>query len=262
MPFDKLPPEKLAEIRRQCLQLPEMSHDERARNLLSNWPGFSKKTLATYSRISCQCTEKVFNLFLEDKVGFAVLEELCGWKDKDQDFIVDEYLEKKWTPKILRNIRRLRKETGLGYSECIGRATGKIDPTLPKKGETRRSLDTLLTEIADKGARWRAMVQQALEMIEHEEAAAGIHEAIFAKVVLLREIIGNQYDYVNARFNRYMNMIRKRFQDGGMSPAPDEAIEEGAEHGDDSGAGQGRVDRKEGAPREDGSPVPHPADEG
>ena len=261
MAFEKkLTPQQLAKFRQRFLELPDISHDDRARIVAKETPEFAENTLRQYSRLCLQTTEKVFNLFLEEKISQAVLSELCAWDPKDQDFIIDEYLDKKFTPEILRRIRRYRKENGWSYDECIGRATGQIDPTAPRK-ENRKGLDTLLTEIADKGARWRAMVEQVLAMIGEEEANAGVHEALFTKVVLLRELIGTQYDYVNSRFNRYINLIRKRVQTGEPSSPAMEAIEEGERNGDRTRAGERRFDREEGAHHEDGPPVPNPADE-
>src|SRR4029077_5091478 len=252
----KVTPAQLGELRRRFRELPEMSHEERGRIVTKEWPTLTTNTLETYSRVCLGVTDKVFDLFLSGNLTFAVLEELCGWKSKDQDFIIDSYLEQKWTPEILRRIRRYRKENDWGYDECIGKATGKIDVMQPRSGSPRKSLDSLLSEIADKGTRWRAMVQQVMEMIDTEEAQAGVHEALFIKVCLLREIIGNQYDFVNSRFNRYINAIRKRLHSGGVFPCQ-EGHEEGEINGHDSGASEGRVRGEEGAPCEDGPSVPH-----
>lgn len=255
----KVTPQQLAELRLRFRELPDMSHEERGRIMVKEWPTLAAATLETYSRICLGTSDKVFQIFLDGKVTFAVIEELCGWKTKDQDFIIESYLEQKWNPEILRRIRRYRKENDWGYDECIGKATGKIDVMQPRRGESRKSLDGLLSEIADKGARWRAMVHQVIEMIDVEEANAGVHEALFIKVCLLREIIGNQYDFVNTRFNRYINIIRKRLQNGGPSPAV-EAHEEGeVNHGNRAGSGEGRIGGEEGAPREDGSPLSDPS---
>lgn len=253
MPFKStLTPAQFDELRRRFRELPEISHEERARIVSREQPGLTERTLEDYSRTCLGVTDKVFQYFLEEKIKFGVLIELCGWKPKEQDFIIDSYLEQKWTPEILRRIRRYRKENDWGFDECIGKATGKIDIMQPRRGESRRSLDGLLSEIADKGARWRAMVHQAIEMIDGEEAKAGVHEALFIKVALLREIVGNQYDFVNSRFNRYINAIRKRFQNGGLSPVVEDQEEGEINHGNDSGSGEGRVRGEEGAPGPDG----------
>jgi hypothetical protein len=252
----KVTPEEMEILKRRFLDFPDITHDERSRRVAKEFPKFTANTLKSYSRMCLGASEKVFSLYLEGKVSLAVPIELASWNKGEQDFIIDEYLEKKFTPETLRKIRRYRDEHKCGYAEAIARATGAIDAKQPRKTESRRSVDTILTEIADKGARWRAMVAQVLEMIGQEEASAGIHEALFVKVLILRDLIGNQYDFVNGKVNRYMNTIRKRLQNGGPSPAQVEGTVEGEIHGDGAGAGEGRVGGEEGAPREDGPPVP------
>lgn len=257
----KVTPEQLAELKRRFLELPDMTHEKRARIIARDWTGLSEATLKSYSRACLQTSNKVFDLFLKGTVTWAVVEELCGWQKEDQDFIIDEYLQRKLTPEILRKIRRYRKENAWSYDECIGHATGKIDKNQPHEAASSRSIDKLLSEIADKGARWRAMVQQVIAMIGKEEASAGIHEALFVKVCLLRELIGTQYDYVNSRFNRYINIIRKNVQSGEMSSLSEKEIQEGDKNGDSAGTSETGLDREEGKSRQDGSPVPHSADE-
>jgi len=255
----KITPQRMAEMKRRFLEFPDMSHEERARKVAKEFPEFMDNTLRSYSRMCLGTSDKVFGLYLEGKISLAVIFELCTWEKEDQDYIIDEYIQQKLTPEMLRKIRRMRKE-GVGYDEGIGRATGKIDQTKIQKHEVRKSLDHLLTDIADKGARWRAMVTQAIEMVGKEEAAAGVHEALFTKVILLRELIGTQYDFVNSRFNRYINLIRKRLQEGGQSPAEAERIVEGEAHAANSpGTGKGGIRGEEGDPDQDGSPVSDPS---
>lgn len=252
----KVTPQEMEILKKRFLDFPESTHEERSKILAKEFPKFTWNTLKSYSRMCLGASEKVFKLYVEGKVSLAVPIELASWNKGEQDFIIDEYLEKKFTPETLRKIRRYRDEHRCGYTEAIARATGAIDINQPRKTEKSRSVDTILTEIADKGARWRAMVEQVMEMIGKEEAAAGIHEALFAKVILLRGVIGDQYDFVNGKVNRYMNTIRKRLQNGGPSPAQVEDTTEGAHHVDGARAGEGGLGGEEGAPREDGPPVP------
>jgi hypothetical protein len=223
----KVSPEQILELRRLFREMPsEWSHEARAAALMDKFPGVSKHTLESHCRMSLQCTEKVWNLYLEGKAKLGMMREICSWEPGDQDFIIDECIAKNFGPKIIRKIRRNRNEHGWGYPECIAKATGEVPANEPRRESGhRKGLDGLLTDIADKGARWRAMVTQAIELVGKEEAEAGIHESIFTKVFLLRELIGNQYDFVNSRVQRYMSMIRKRMQ-AGTAAAP-EVTDEG-----------------------------------
>jgi hypothetical protein len=204
--------ETMATIRERCLELEDMSHDARAALLAKEFPKVQLGTLADYSRIALGCTEKVWRQYLNGKISPSVLQEICAWERGDQDFIVEEIIEKKIGSKALRKIKRNRKE-GWSIAESIAEALGEIPKGQPRnKSGGPKKLDDLLSEIGDKGARWRAMVTQAMELVGNEEAAAGVHEALFRQVFVLREVIGNQYDFVNSRLNRYMNLIRKRLE--------------------------------------------------
>ncbi len=262
MPFKTaLTPEILMAIRQACLDRAELSHDQRAEAMAKNYPEFSVRMLSEYSRISLQCTEKVLKLYVDGKASLGILSELCSWKKEDQDFIVDDLLAKKLTPVHLQRIKRWRNEEGWGFDECIAKATGKMPVYEPQKRDgPRKSLDGLLTEIADKGARWRAMVTQALEMVQQEEAQAGVHEAIFSKVFVLRQVLKDQLDYVNNRVDRYMRLIRNRLKNGGPSPAE---IEDNIKGGDDAHPHTGREKGDEGQVHgADGQPVQDQPGEG
>lgn len=257
MPFGtKLTADVLMAIRRACLDRAELSHDQRAEVLVKDYPDFSARTLAEYSRITLGCTEKILGLYGEGKASLGILSELCSWKKEDQDFIIEDLIDKKLTPIHLQRIKRWRNEQGWGFDECIAKATGKMPVYEPRKNDApRKSLDGLLTEIADKGARWRAMVTQALEMVQMEEAQAGVHEAIFSKVFVLRQVLKDQLDYVNNRVDRYMRQIRNRLKNGGPSPAEIETQSQGGDdahpHADREKGEQGPVHGADGRPVQD-----------
>jgi hypothetical protein len=220
----KITREVLVDLRSKILSLGTIAHYEKARQLGAEYPLFSSRTLIDYSRLLSGLCDEVFQMHLDGKVSLTALSQFCGWDVKTQKYMAVEYVDKKLTPSLLRIIRQLKREHDMGWEEAIGRATGTIPMDRPRRPEERKNLDQILTEIADKGARWRAMVSMAIEMVGEEEAAAGIHQALFEKVAVLRELIGNQYDMVNGRFNRYMSLIKARLRKA-MEGPPEEIID-------------------------------------
>lgn len=209
----KMTMEVLLELRKRFQEIPESNHYARAKKLVSEFPQFSEHTLVDYSRTLVNVCDEVFQMHLDGKMSLTSLAEFGVWDRKTQIYMAKEYVDHKLTSHVLRLVKKLKKEHDIGFEEAIGRATGEIPMDKPRK-EQRRDLDQILTEIADKGARWRALVDMAIEMVGQEEAAAGVHMALFEKVSILRELVGNQYDMVNGRFNRYMNAIKKRLRSG------------------------------------------------
>lgn len=244
--FDKkITTEMLVRMRDRFRGLPEMSHDDRAARVQPEFPQFTVPTLQDYSRICLNSEESVFQSCIDGKISVVVLSEIISLDKKTQRFLLTEILDKKLTPTRLREIKRMRKEHGMSWDEAIGRATGKIDVTQPRKGSEKRDLNQLLDRISSQGARWRAMVSEALELIGDEEAAAGIHEEIFTKAFLLRHVVGEQYNFINKRLQRYMTLLRKR----AMAQMGQDL--KGASDGNGYGTGAQGIDREEIASRED-----------
>lgn len=207
--------EILLQMRKRFLELPkEMTHAVRANTVAEEFPQFSLNTLEAYSSICIQICQDVFDLVAAGKISITALMEFSGaWDDKTQRYIAKEFVEQGLTVGMIRTIKQLKREHGsMGYAEAISRAKGEIPINQPRK-EQKKTLDQVLTQIADQGSRWRAMVTMALEMVRDEEAAAGIHETIFEKVFILRQLVGEQYDFINSRVQRYMNLIRKKVKE-------------------------------------------------
>jgi len=217
--------EVLMEMRKRFLELPkDMTHAVRATTLAPEFTQFTPATLEDYSRICTQICQEVFDLVVEGKISITALAEFAGsgWDDKTQKYIAKEFIENGLTVGMLRTIKQLKREHGsMGYAEAISRAKGEIPINQPRK-ENKKNLDQVLTQIADQGARWRAMVTMALEMVRDEEAAAGVHETIFEKVFILRQLVGEQYDFINSRVQRYMNLIRKKVKEVNQQTVPDQ----------------------------------------
>lgn len=241
----KITREILLDLRKRMREIPESTHYARAKKLAPEFPTFSLYTLEHYSTMMVNVCDEVFQMHLDGKLSLGALEEFGVWDEKTQKYMAHEYVEKKLTPNLLRIVKQQKREHDISFEEAIGRATGAIAMDKPRR-EERKDLEQILTEIADKGARWRAMVEMAIAMVGEEEAAAGVHMALFEKVSILRELIGNQYDMVNVRFNRYMNIIKKRLRQGmegaaeeikdaDTEPSPMEA--EGGDKKEEDGAG-------------------------
>lgn len=217
--------EVLMEMRKKFLELPkEMTHASRATIVAPAFTQFTTATLEDYSRICTQICQEVFDLVVEGKISITALAEFAGggWDDKTQKYIAKEFVENGLTVGMLRTIKQLKREHGsMGYAEAISRARGEIPINQPRK-EQKKTLDQVLTQISDQGSRWRAMVTMALEMVRDEEAAAGVHETIFEKVFILRQLVGEQYDFINSRVQRYMNLIRKKVKEVNQQAAPDQ----------------------------------------
>lgn len=225
--------EMFMEMKKRFSELPrEMTHDARSKALAPHFPQFTLRTMETYSRICQQVCQEVLDLVVQGKISLTAVDEFTGgWDEKTQKYIAKEYVEQKLTRSMLRTIKRLKREhASMGYAEAISRAKGEIPPDQPRK-EQKRTLDQVLTQIADHGVRWRALVEMALEMVRDEDNANGLlHQAIFEKVFILRQLVGEQYDAINNRVQRYMNLIRKKAKENGApqaapeDPAKDEKI--------------------------------------
>jgi hypothetical protein len=207
----KITLETLLEMKKFLSGVSETTHEARAKKLFEAFPQFKERTLIDYSRLITNICDELFQMAVEGRISLTALTEFTAWDKKTQLYMAGEYVEKSLTPSLLKIIKQQKREHDMSWAEAIGRATGAIPMDKPRR-EDRKSLDQILTEIADKGARWRALVDLAIEMVGEEEAAAGVHMALFEKVALLRELIGNQYDMVNGRFNRYMGSIKRRLK--------------------------------------------------
>lgn len=207
--------ETLQAMREKFLSLPqEMTHAVRATIVAPAFTQFTTKTLEDYSRICTQVCQEVFDYVVEGKISITALAEFAGgWEEKTQKYIAKEYIEQGLTPTVLRTIKQLQREhRNMGYSEAISRAKGEIPIDQPRK-EQKKSIDQVLTQIADLGVRWRALVEMASEMVRDEEASSGVHESIIEKAFILRQLVGEQYDAINARVNRWMNSARKKVKE-------------------------------------------------
>lgn len=227
--FDKrITIETLLAMRQRFLTFPkEISHWDRGVALAPEFPQFTVNTMEDYSRICIQVCQEVFDRVVAGEISITALSYFAGnWDAETQAYIAKEYVTQGLSLKHLRQIKQLKREHGtMGFAEAIARAKGTIPIDQPRK-EQKTSLEQLLTKIADQGARWRAQVTMALEMVRDEEAAGGVHEAIFEKVFILRQLVGEQYDFVNSRVQRYMNVIRKKVKEQNQQgPGLDQTIE-------------------------------------
>ncbi len=217
--FDKrITVELLTEMRQRYLQMPkDMTHEARGKALVPDYPQFSAKTLEDYSRLCVQVSEYIFELMRNGKLSItAAMEFTGGWDDATQKYVADEFIAKEMSLKHLRQIKQLKREhSTMGFSEAISRALGEIPPEQPRK-EQKKTLDQVLSQIADHGARWRALVGMALEMVRDEENSSGIHHGLFEKVFILRQLVGEQYDSINARVQRYLNIVKKKAKEQGQ----------------------------------------------
>jgi hypothetical protein len=212
--FDKrITPELLREMRNKFLLMPKgLTYEGMSLEIAKDYPQFKTKTLEDYASLCHQVCEEVFQFMEEGKISITVLLEFkCGWDEATQKYLAKEIVEKGLSLSMLRELKRLKREHGnMGYAEAIALVRGEIP--VQQRRENKKSLDQILTQLADQGNRWRASVTMALELIRQEEAAAGIHEAIFEKVFVLRQLVGEQYDFVNSKVQRYINLIRKRLK--------------------------------------------------
>lgn len=223
----KITPEIFSQMKEKCRQMPGVTHRERAKQLVVDYPQFSTSTLCRYSAIAVLVKDDVFQLYLDGKLSLGVIDEFRVIDPKTQTYLAEECVKKKITPTQLSIIKKLVKE-GDAWEVAIGRALGEIKDS--EKKEQRKSLDQILTQLADMGNRWQAMVSMSLELVGKEEAEAGVHHAIFQKVYILRQVVGNQYDFINSKCQRYMNLIKKRMKDG--ASAQEGMMDETGERGE------------------------------
>lgn len=207
--------EVLIAMRQKFLALPkEMSHWDRGLALAAEFPQFTNNTMEDYSRISVQVCQEVFDRVVAGEISITALAYFAGnWDAETQKYIAKEYVAQGLSLKHLRQIKQLKREHGtMGFAEAIARAKGEIPVDQPRK-EQKRSIDQLLAQIADHGARWRALVEMASEMIGNEEASTGLQEALFQKAFILRQLVGDQYNAINSRVNRFISSVKKKVKD-------------------------------------------------
>jgi hypothetical protein len=218
----EMTPEILSVLRTACRQLPDMSHEARAKLLQPKFSQFKIATLEDYSRGCLNATEKTFSMHLEGKISIMALMELCAIEPKEQDFLCDEYVARGMTPVQLRRTKRLRKE-GHGIAVAIAKAMGEVPLNDPSKETAKKSIDAYLDEIGKMGSRWRATVSMVFDLLGDEEQSAGIHQGLMEKTYVLRHLINEQNNYINQRFNRYLNLLKKKMR---AEPEPAERIKE------------------------------------
>lgn len=257
-----LTPQEMEKFREVFRQMPDMSHETRARQLKLRFPDVGLHTLENYSRMTLQATETTWALYMEGKVTVGQLDELVSWENGDQDFMAKEMVERKLTVGHLKKVKRIRKEQACGYTEAIAKATGEIPRYQPRE-QKHKNFDTLLDDIAKASTKWRALMSMAFTLIGQEEAKAGVHAELFRQAFALRHIIGENYDFANSKVTRYFNIIKKKLKAGAeTSSEAAQDFTEGDLDGDIARPVEEGVDRKEGAHHEDGPAVPHQPGEG
>lgn len=203
-------PEIMKLLRAQVLALDGDKIKDRAKKIAPQFTQFKYATVLDYTAACMSATEAAFQNYVEGKISLGIFLELSRWEKKDQDFLLAEVLEKKMTPTQLRDVKRLRKEEGEGFAVAIGKATGVVPEKDPAKDMPRRSIDSILDDIAKSGAKLRGSISMAIDLIGKEEGSAGIHQGLLEKTYLLRHFIGENYDFMQKRLNRYMHVLRKK----------------------------------------------------
>lgn len=250
-------PPELEKFRELYRQMPEMSHQNRAKAVKPNHPELSVAALEDYSRMTVNSTETTWALYMEGKLSLGLLSELIAWKSGDQDFMAKETVDRKLTVGHLKKVKHIKKEQECGYAEAIAKATGEMPRYQPRENHKPRSFDTLLDDIAKASTKWRSLLSMAFDLIGQEEAKAGVHAELFRQAYSLRHIIGENYDFANSKVSRYFNFIKKKYRAGPETSSGDgQDFMKGEPDGDIAGAGEEGLHRKEGAHHEDGPPVP------
>lgn len=246
-------PEVMVKLRHAFRQLPDMSHEDRARYVQSEFSQFKPRTLEDYSRCCLRATEPVFQLYLDGKLSTEAMLEITLWEGKDQEFMASEYVEKKMGPADLRKVKRIKKEQQCGYAEAIAKALGEMPLHTPRE-QKPRSFDTLLDDIGKHSTRWRALMSMAFDLIGEEEAKAGVHAELFQKAYVLRHVIKENYDFANQRVNRFFNFIKRKYRNAAAMSAEANGFTatEGEPHGNGAGTCEEGLGGEEGAAHEDG----------
>lgn len=244
-------PKEMAELRHAFRQLPEMSHEDRARTVQRQFPQFKPRTLEDFSRCCLRATEMVFQLYLDGKFSTESMLEITLWEGKDQEFMAQEYIEKKMGPSDLRKVKRIKKEQACGFAEAIAKALGEMPLHAPRE-QKPRSFDTLLDDIQKSSSRWRALTSMAFDLIGAEEAKAGVHAGLFQQAYILRHVIKENYDFANQRVNRYFNYIKKKYRAAAETSSAGSFEEGDTTNGDAAGTGEEGLGGEEGAAHEDG----------
>ena len=223
----KISTEILAEMREKFKSMPEtMSHEARARAVSPEYPTFSVRTLEDYSRISIQATESVWAAFVAGKISYTLLAQFIGLEPGWQDALLAEFVgNKKLTPSALSKFKQYIRE-GQPFDTAVARLTGKL-PEQDAPPAKHKSFDSLMDEIAKLSAKLRARISMATDAVAEMEREFGVCVPLFERAYDLRHYLGETYDYMNQRLNRYKNVVKKR-QNGSaeaVPPVAEDAVE-------------------------------------
>lgn len=234
----------MARIRNHAMAL-EGSGAQRAREMRSMFPTLAPITLEERVKVAVNLTEKVFAHLIEGRISFGVARNLSREEVGMQEFLAEECVAGRLEHHGLIKVKQYLRE-GQSVTEALARVRGEIPPHEDRRLSPKKSLETVLDDIAKTGARWRSLVSMAMEAVRESELALGVHLDLFEKVFLLRHLIGEQYEFVDQKVRRYLTMMKKRTNGGaGSSSRAGSAEEQGGYDGGGSGR-EGRDPREVG----------------
>lgn len=242
--FDpKVDRKELAAMRAKFKATGEPSYRRQAAVVAPEYPAYTITTMRDFASILGGATDATFAFFMEEKLSFGMLSELGRMDVNYQDFVGAEVVQRGMSISDIKEIKANLRE-GTSVAEAIGRATGEIQHEA-RRPENRRSLDAVLDDIAKLGSKWRSLVTMALEAIQQAEGAGGVHLELFEKTYLTRHLIGEQYEFVDQKVKRYLNLLKKRaLETAGQSPRGGHS-EEVEEENDPASEGHDGLDQSD-----------------
>lgn len=222
------------------------------------YPQFAEKSIPGYI-CGCYTSERVFQMYLDDKLSFGVLRVLGGCDPQSLgDFLADEFIDRKMSIGELEEARSLmRKKEVKSWDEAIKVAMGKIVTEIkpPSDKRTRnqigvvgsvtteapRSFEDLLNEVVVMGTNWRLKVQMAIDMAPFVADRGQHNFTVFNKIYMLRHTLKENFEFVDKKVKEYLDAMLSK---GNVAPvngsdADITAMESFDETADGSGSERG-----------------------
>lgn len=203
----------MLELRQECLAMGDLQLKMKAATLGRRYMerlGLKERGFFTYVGVVARVTDKAFSALVERKVALDALIPFPSLEPGVQDFLIDEHLAgnvKLSKDTVSRIVSYLGE--GMAVSVAIQKAKGER-VEVPK--EVRRDFDKVILELARDGSKWRAKASMLYDALAELDGIAPVTLELFEKVYLLRHLVGEQYEFLNQKVKRFMDVLRRKAQ--------------------------------------------------
>lgn len=215
----KMSREMFSAIRDRIRSMPGLITREIVLKIKGDFKNVSSATLAHYV-IASRVHDDVFKLYMQGKLSVGVLEALSVLDPDTGKFLALEIIEKGYLPLHVQKAKSLVKQgVAKSWDEALKRARGDIEvtPTVPRSPGRRsegpcepRTFGELLKDILTSGTEWRLKVKAVIAMIPMVEKEAEASFMTFTKLCMLRDSLGEQYEFVDKTVGAVLDRMVSR----------------------------------------------------